>query len=191
MPAWTDHEEARFLSCARCGDRPPSTNGMVERPGRFYIVVRTASVRRRIRSSAPRKLLRRPTILAGEEPTDEADPVHEEQPESRTLGDPPSVHPAPTPATERQSRADPPHRSGGVLGPAPLPPTSRRPLDHFESGRPRTTITASPWPFRAALRPKNWPRSARRCAQRRHLVSTRARYLNSGVNLDETQHATL
>ena len=121
MPAWTDHEEARFLSCARCGDRPPSTNGMVERPGRFYIVVRTASVRRRIRSSAPRKLLRRPTILAGEEPTDEADPVHEEQPESRTLGDPPSVHPAPTPATERQSRAEPPHRSGGVLGPAPLP----------------------------------------------------------------------
>src|SRR5215470_9797835 len=94
---------------------------MVERPGRFYIVVRTASVRRRIRSSAPRKLLRRPTILAGEEPTGEADPVHEEQPESRTLGDPPSVHPAPTPATERQSRAEPPHRSGGVLGPAPLP----------------------------------------------------------------------
>src|SRR5262245_57242205 len=88
--------------------RPPTLyKWMVERPGRFYIVVRTASVRRRIRSSAPRKLLTRPTILAGEEPTDEADPVHEEQPESRTLGDPPSVHPAPTPAT--------------VLGPAPLP----------------------------------------------------------------------
>jgi len=52
-------------------------------------------------------------------------------------------------------------------------------------------FTASPWPFRAALPPKNWPRSARHCAQRRHLVSTRARYLDSGVNLDETQHATL
>src|SRR5215475_14903945 len=102
--------------------RPPALyKWMVERPGRFYIAVRTACVRRRIRSSAPRELLRRPTILAGEEPTDEADPVHEEQPESRTLGDPPSVHPAPTPATERQSRAEPPHRSGGVLGPAPLP----------------------------------------------------------------------
>src|SRR5215475_2836013 len=50
--------------------RPPALyKWRVERPGRFYIVVRTASVRRRIRSSAPRELLRRPTILAGEEPT--------------------------------------------------------------------------------------------------------------------------
>jgi len=51
-----------------------------------------------------------------------------------------------------------------------------------------TTINASLWPFRAALRPKNWPRSARHYGLRRHLVSTRAHYLHSGVNLDETQH---
>ena len=51
-----------------------------------------------------------------------------------------------------------------------------------------TTINASLWPFRAALRPKNWPRSARHYGLRRHLVSTRAHYLHSGVNLDGTQH---
>src|SRR5499427_2649671 len=75
-------------------------------------------------------------------------------------------------------------RSSGV---GTASPTSRRPRERFEPGRPRTTINASPWPFRVALRPKDWPRSPRHSEQRRHLVSTRARYLNSGVNLDETQ----
>src|SRR5215469_7925552 len=68
-------------------------------------------------------------------------------------------------------------RSSGV---GTASPSSRRPLERFEPGKPRTTINASLWPFRAAPRPKNWPRSARLYGQLRHFVSTRARYLNSG-----------
>src|SRR5262245_49930779 len=78
-PATRTHASSRALM-----RRPPTLyKWMAERPRRFYIAVRTACVRRRIRSSAPRELL--------------------------------------APATERQSRAEPPHRSGGILGPAPLP----------------------------------------------------------------------
>ena len=104
MPAWTGHEDARFRSCARCGDSPTLYKWMVERPARFYIAVRTACIRRRVRSSAPRELLRRQTILAGEEPTDEGDPVHEEQPEPRTQ------HPA-VKASKRWRRSQDRYRS--------------------------------------------------------------------------------
>jgi len=35
------------------------------------------------------------------------------------------------------------------------------PMIKLSDVKVRTTINASLWPFRAALRPKNWPRSAR------------------------------
>jgi len=57
----------------------------------------------------------------------------------------------------------------------------------FGTGRPDTTMRASPWLFRAAHRLKNLPRSNHHGESPRRRMPARARHPNPGVNLDETQ----